>query len=184
MYSELFGKLRTGFRKDYLKLRLLYLGTDPSPLAQDDGLLLEDPSHFFKCVNGRKFHIMPVPIRNSSPPPNEVLSGQIVSWYYEKNVEGLAMKRISKVKVLSGYRLELEFDDGVSGKVGLSDSVGNGVFAVWRDPLVFEQVRIGSSGELVWGEQIDLCPDALYLKVTGKKPEDIFPALRNQATHA
>jgi len=94
------------------------------------------------------------------------------------------MKRISKVKVLPGYHLELEFDDGVSGTVDLSEAVGKGVFAVWSDPLVFEQVRIGSSGELVWGEQVDLCPDALYLKVTGKKPEDIFPALRGQPTHA
>lgn len=94
------------------------------------------------------------------------------------------MRRISKVKVLPGYRLELEFNDGVSGTVDLSDTVGKGVFALWRDPLAFEQVHIGSSGELVWGEQVDLCPDALYLKVTGKKPEDIFPTLRNQPTHA
>lgn len=94
------------------------------------------------------------------------------------------MRRITKVKVLPRYRVELEFDDGVSGTVDLSDAVGKGVFAVWRDPLVFEQVRIGSSGELVWGEQVDLCPDALYLKITGKKPEDIFPALRNLPTHA
>jgi hypothetical protein len=94
------------------------------------------------------------------------------------------MKRISKVKVLPGYRLELEFDDGVSGTVDLSETVGKGVFAVWSDPLVFEQVHIGSAGELVWGEQVDLCPAALYLKVTGKKPEDIFPALRGYPTHA
>ena len=94
------------------------------------------------------------------------------------------MKRISKVKVLPGYRLELEFDDGVSGIVDLSENVGKGVFALWRDPLAFDQVRIGSSGELVWGDRIDLCPDALYLKVTGKKPEDIFPALRELPTHA
>ena len=66
----------------------------------------------------------------------------------------------------------------------LSENVGKGVFALWRDPLAFDRARIGSSGELVWGEQVDLCPDALYLKVTGKKPEDIFPALRNQPTHA
>jgi hypothetical protein len=39
--------------------------------------------------------------------------------------------------------------------------------------------------ELVWREQVDPCSDALYLKVTGKKPEDIFPALRDQQpTHA
>ena len=94
------------------------------------------------------------------------------------------MRRISKVKVLPGYRLELEFDDGVSGTVDLSDNVGKGVFALWRDPLFFEQVAIGSVGELVWGEKIDLCPDALYIKVTGKQPEDLFPALRNLSTHA
>ncbi len=94
------------------------------------------------------------------------------------------MRRVSKVKVLPGYRLELEFDDGGSGAVDLSEAVGKGVFALWRDPLAFDRVRIGSSGELVWSDRIDLCPDALYLKVTGKKPEDIFPALRDQPTPA
>ncbi|MDH4329730.1 MAG: DUF2442 domain-containing protein [Nitrospira sp.] len=94
------------------------------------------------------------------------------------------MRRIIKVKALSGYRLELEFDDGVSGTVDVSEAVGKGVFALWRDPLAFERVRIGSSGELDWDDQVDLCPDALYLKVTGKKPEDMFPSLRDQPTHA
>ena len=94
------------------------------------------------------------------------------------------MRKISKVKALQGYLLELEFDDGVSGTVDLSDLVGKGVFTLWRDRRAFEQVRVGSSGELAWGDQIDLCPDALYLKVTAKKPEDVFPALRKQPAHA
>jgi hypothetical protein len=94
------------------------------------------------------------------------------------------MRKIAKVKTLQGYRLELEFDDGVSGTVDLSDLVGKGVFALWRDRRAFEQVRVGSSGELAWGDQIDLCPDALYLKVTGKEPEDVFPALRKQPARA
>jgi hypothetical protein len=94
------------------------------------------------------------------------------------------MRKVVKVRVLSGYRLELQFDDGVSGTVDLSENVGKGVFALWLDPLFFEQVAIGSAGELLWGEKIDLCPDALYLKVTGKKPEDLFPALRTLPPHA
>jgi len=94
------------------------------------------------------------------------------------------MKKISEVKVLQGYRLELVFDDGARGVVDLSDLVGKGVFAIWRDRRIFEQVQIGSFGELVWGDQIDLCPDALYLKATGKKPEDVFPALRCESVHA
>jgi hypothetical protein len=94
------------------------------------------------------------------------------------------MRKVSKVKAVQGYRLELEFDDGVSGTVDLSGLVGKGVFALWCDRCAFEQVRIGTSGELVWGDQIDLCPDALYLKVTGKTPEDLFPALRQVPARA
>jgi len=115
---------------------------------------------------------------------DEVLSGSHHSWYYCDIGRSSAMRRIIKVKALSGYRLELEFDDGVSGTVDVSEAVGKGVFALWRDPLAFERVRIGSSGELDWDDQVDLCPDALYLKVTGKKPEDMFPSLRDQPTHA
>ena len=94
------------------------------------------------------------------------------------------MVKITNVRALQGYRLELVFDDGVSGVVDLSELVGKGVFALWRDRCAFVQVRIGSFGELVWGDKIDLCPDSLYLKATSKMPEDVFPALRRDLAHA
>lgn len=47
------------------------------------------------------------------------------------------MKKVSKVKAFPGYRLELEFDDVVSGTADLSENVGKGVFALWCDPLAF-----------------------------------------------
>jgi hypothetical protein len=31
---------------------------------------------------------------------------------------------------------------------------------------------------------VDLCPDALYLRVTGKSPEEKFPALQHELAHA
>ncbi len=94
------------------------------------------------------------------------------------------MRRITEVRAIARYQLELTFDDGIRGVADLSDLAGKGVFALWQNAGAFEQVRIGSSGELLWGDQVDLCPDALYLRVTGKTPEDIFPALRQEATHA
>lgn len=94
------------------------------------------------------------------------------------------MRRITKIKVLEGYRIALTFDDGVSGVVDLSDLAGKGVFTRWRERSFFEQARIGSSGEAVWGDELDLCPDALYLKATGKKPEDLFPGLRPEQARA
>jgi hypothetical protein len=94
------------------------------------------------------------------------------------------MVKITKLKVLNAYRLELTFDDGVCGIVDLSELVGKGVFALWLDRHIFEQVRIGLLGELIWGDQIDLCPDSLYLRATGKKPEDVFPALHRETAYA
>lgn len=94
------------------------------------------------------------------------------------------MHRILAVKVLEGFRLELSFEDGVCGTVDLSDLAGKGVFALWLNREFFEGARIGSSGELAWGDRIDLCPDSLYLRTTGKEPQDIFPALRREPAHA
>jgi hypothetical protein len=94
------------------------------------------------------------------------------------------MRKIVKVNALPDYTLELEFDDGTAGTVSLSDLAGRGVFAIWLEGDTFEQVRISPSGELVWNDRVDLCPDALYFKVTGKKPEDVFPALHQESVHA
>jgi hypothetical protein len=94
------------------------------------------------------------------------------------------MRKVTKIKVLADYRVELQFDDGKGGVVDLSHLVGNGVFAAWTDEKAFQKVRIGESGELVWEDQIDLCPDSLYLQATHQRPEDIFPALKRETTCA
>lgn len=94
------------------------------------------------------------------------------------------MKRVTRVEVLEGYRLRLVFNDGVQGAVDLSALVGKGVFSSWRDRAAFERVRIGSSGELAWGDEVDLCPDALYLQMTGQEPEDVLPGLRREPADA
>ncbi|MBT9136852.1 MAG: hypothetical protein DDT34_01938 [Firmicutes bacterium] len=94
------------------------------------------------------------------------------------------MHKITDVKVLEDYRLYLAFADGRRGTVDLSHLVGKGVFALWDDYHAFREVQIGSSGELVWREGIDLCPDSLYLQATGQRPEDIFPSLRQESVHA
>ena len=78
-------------------------------------------------------------------------------------------------RLLEKYKLFLRFDDGVSGVVDLSD---------WKRDGVFEQVRITKLGALEWRGELNLCADALYLKLTGKQPEEIFPTLGKRVTHA
>jgi hypothetical protein len=94
------------------------------------------------------------------------------------------MQKIINVDVLHDYQLKLEFADGKKGIVDLSHLVGKGVFSLWDDYSKFEIVKIGSSGELMWGDLIDLCPDSLYLQITNQKPEELFPALKQKVAYA
>ena len=88
------------------------------------------------------------------------------------------MKKAIEVGVLPGYRIWLRYADGVEGEVDLSHLAGRGVFKVWSDRKVFEGVHIDGSGAIAWSEELDLCPDALYLRLTGKTAEELFPALK------
>ncbi|MFQ5504661.1 MAG: DUF2442 domain-containing protein [Planctomycetota bacterium] len=94
------------------------------------------------------------------------------------------MPRPVEVQARPNYRLWLRFDDGADGEVDLGDMVGRGVFTAWDDVAFFESVRIAPHGALLWGEDIDLCPDAMYLRLTGKRPEDLFPTLNEAEVDA
>ena len=88
-----------------------------------------------------------------------------------------------EVKALKNYRLHLKYSDGVEGDVDLSSFAGKGVFALWNDARKFEQVHIGESGEIVWNEEVDMDSDSLYMKITGKTVEELFPILHELTAH-
>lgn len=94
------------------------------------------------------------------------------------------MKRVVDVAPRSGFQMWVQFDDGMSGNIELHDLAGRGVFKNWADRRVFESMRISDVGAVAWPGDVDLCPDALYLRLTGQQPEDLFPALRSVRTDA
>jgi hypothetical protein len=94
------------------------------------------------------------------------------------------MYKIMEFRVLSDYNIWLKYSDGTQGTVNLSHLVGKGVFALWNNYEEFKKVCIGSSGELLWSTEVDLCPDSLYMQITGKKPEELFPAIKRESIHA
>ena len=94
------------------------------------------------------------------------------------------MHKIINITVLQNYKVRLEYADGGKGIADLSHLVGKGVFALWNDYNAFQNVKIGSSGELLWNDQVDLCPDSLYLQITNQEPEDLFPSLKRKVAYA
>ena len=86
------------------------------------------------------------------------------------------MIRPVKVAALPGCKIRVFYSDGVTGVVDLSDSVGRGVFAPLRDEAFFKTVHIGDHGQIAWSDEIEICPDAAYLEITGK--------ISNEPVHA
>ena len=82
------------------------------------------------------------------------------------------------------FRLFLRYDDGACGVVDLSSFAGKGVFAKWLEPGFFQQVQLAAPGHPEWPGGLDLCPDALYMQLTGKSPEEVFPMLNHLPVHA
>ncbi len=92
--------------------------------------------------------------------------------------------RIIDAKPIANFRLELRFDNGETGIADLSSLAGRGVFEAWNVQGVFEAVSITDQGAVAWPGELDLCPDSLYLRMTGKSAEQVFPELRDQVSHA
>ena len=82
------------------------------------------------------------------------------------------------VKPLPDYRIWIKYSDGAQGEVDFSHLAGKGVFKFWNDYKNFQKVHISDAGAIAWSEDIEACPDATYLKLTGKSVEDLFPSVQ------
>jgi hypothetical protein len=72
--------------------------------------------------------------------------------------------RLSKVKPLPNYELEVKFNDGAHGiveMVRLIMSDNAGVFAALKDHDLFNKAHL-EYGVLTWPGEIDLAPDAMH----------------------
>lgn len=76
-------------------------------------------------------------------------------------------------KYLSGYKIELTFNDGKVGIADLEDSLNGEVFEPLRDETTFSQLKVDSVLEtIVWPNGADLAPEYLYFKAF-KNQEDL-----------
>jgi hypothetical protein len=75
---------------------------------------------------------------------------------------------VASLRVLPGYRLDVEFADGQRGVVDMSKDDFSGVFEPLRDEQFFAQASI-RDGVVVWPNGVDIAPDAMYEEVSGKR---------------
>ena len=94
------------------------------------------------------------------------------------------MFRPVQVRALPNHKLWVRYADGIEGEIDLGRLAGKGVFALWDDYSAFEKVYIGSEGQIAWSDTIDICPDAVYMTITAKTPEQLFPNLATEVVRA
>jgi len=73
-----------------------------------------------------------------------------------------------EVKAVDKYTIYIKFADNTEGKVDLSHLISKQVFQNWTKPDFFNKVYIDTETfSIAWDENIELCPDNLYLKIKG-----------------
>ena len=90
-------------------------------------------------------------------------------------IQSTPLVRPTEVEPREGYRIWLRYKDGAAGEVDLSHLAGRGVFKAWNDRTYFETVHVTQDGGIAWRNEIELCPDALYMQLTGETVFEVMP---------
>ena len=68
---------------------------------------------------------------------------------------------VVRVEPLSGYRLNLEFENYEKRIFDVSPYLEKGVFKMLKDPAIFNCAYI-DGGTVTWPGEIDIAPETLY----------------------
>ena len=71
--------------------------------------------------------------------------------------------RIKEVYPLEDYQLSLVFNNGEQKIFDVKPYLNKGIFSELKNPELFKSVR-PFLGSIIWDNEIDLCPDTLYLE--------------------
>jgi hypothetical protein len=86
------------------------------------------------------------------------------------------MNRIVSAEPLSGCRLKVTFNDGLSGIFAVEPQRRGGVFLKLLDAKTFNAVTVNPDfGCVEWPGGVDLCPDTIYQAITGSESEKELP---------
>ena len=100
--------------------------------------------------------------------------------YQSKNVKPTMIANPIKVKALDDYTIFIWFSDGVQGSVDLKHLAHKGIFREWDKNNLFAQVHIDDYGAIAWNDDIDICPDSVYLQLKGLTFEQWQKQKQNQ----
>ena len=87
---------------------------------------------------------------------------------------------VTRVEPRPGLSVWVEFRSGARGTVDLSDiaDATPKVAELWSDRDYFETVHVADGGVAWESDLYDISPMVLYMRVTGKQLDEVFPQVR------
>ena len=79
---------------------------------------------------------------------------------------------LKEAKALPDCRLQLLFEDGVNGIIDLAIWKKKAPFKFWEEEKNFSSFKITTDNKIEWKGDIDMDPDAFYLKLVNKTFEE------------
>jgi len=86
------------------------------------------------------------------------------------------------VKPLDNYSIFVAYKDGVQGVVDLGHLAKKGVFCQWDKNNLFQKAHISDYGAIAWNDELDICPDSVYLQLCGLTYEESHRKLETTMT--
>ena len=83
--------------------------------------------------------------------------------------------KVTGVTALDDYKLQVTFDDGVSGTIYLKDFIKNGIFSILGDKQLFNKVYT-TGHSIAWNDDLEIDSLAVYAEILNKEPKDMLNA--------
>jgi len=96
------------------------------------------------------------------------------------------LKDVIAATYIDGYRIQVTFEDGITGVVDFSRYLEKGgVFARFGDISFFRDFAINEEpGVLSWGDEIDIAPETLYAEATSSPLPDWMELQQRSAANS
>lgn len=90
--------------------------------------------------------------------------------------------KVKDVIALDAYKLQVTFDDGVTGKIDLAKFIQNGIFSSLKDERLFAKVYTNGYS-IAWSDELEIDALTVYAEILNKDPEEVLNINSNYATN-
>ncbi len=92
------------------------------------------------------------------------------------------MMKVIKVDAMPDYKLQVTFNDGITGMVNLKSFIETGIFSELKNYQLFNKVYT-TGYSIAWSDELEIDAITIYAEILNKKPEDVLTSNSHYASN-